>query len=88
MKPSNVVAAVTFAAAINLALLSVAMAYIDPGTGTMMLQVVGAMIAAGLFYLRSIRLWIAHKLGFDRSQRPAGAQSVTGESSAEESSDD
>jgi len=88
MKPSKLAATVTFAAAINLTLLSEAMAYIDPGTGTMILQVAGAMIAAGLFYLRSIRLWIADKLGFARGQRPAGAQSASSESPTDEPSDD
>jgi hypothetical protein len=69
MKISSAVASLVFAATVNITLVSSAAAYIDPGTGTMMLQVAGALIAAGLFYLRNIRLWIADKLGFGR--RPA-----------------
>ena len=30
-------------------------AYIDPGTGTMVLQVIGAAIAGALYYFREIR---------------------------------
>jgi len=57
--------------AVNLALVSTAFAYIDPGTGTMILQVAGALFASALFYLRSIRIWIAEKLGFRRVADPA-----------------
>lgn len=54
------------AAAANAALLGTAHAYIDPGTGTMLLQVAGAVIAAGLFYLRNARLWLARHLGLGK----------------------
>ncbi len=61
-------AAVIFAAfAINVASVSTAFAYIDPGTGTMVLQVLGALFASALFWMRNIRLWVAGKLGFERS---------------------
>ena len=33
----------------------------------MLLQVAGAMIAAGLFYLRNARLWIARHLGLGKT---------------------
>jgi hypothetical protein len=52
---------------VNCAAVSTAFAYVDPGTGTMLLQMAGAMIAAGLFYLRSIRSWAARRLGFGKS---------------------
>jgi len=55
------------AVAVDLALTSPAYAYIDPGTGTMLLQVVGAMIAAGLFYLRSARLWVSRRFGLGKA---------------------
>lgn len=32
-----------------------AQAYVDPGTGSMVLQLLGAAIAGGLFFLRSAR---------------------------------
>ncbi len=56
-------ATIVTAVAVNTALIDTAHAYIDPGTGTMLLQVVGAMIAAGLFYLRGARLWLSRQLG-------------------------
>ncbi len=59
-------ATVATAIAVNLALTSAAFAYIDPGTGTMLLQIVGALIAAGLFYLRSARLWVSRHFGFGK----------------------
>lgn len=33
-------------------------AYIDPGTGSMLLQLLGAGVAAALFYVRSWRTWL------------------------------
>jgi hypothetical protein len=66
-----VAATIAVAAASNAALIGTAHAYIDPGTGTMLLQVAGAMIAAGLFYLRTARLWIARHLGLGK---PAAQQ--------------
>ena len=47
--------------------MSDAHAYIDPGTGTMLLQMAGALIAAGLFYLRGARLWLGRMLGLGRT---------------------
>ena len=55
------------AGAANTVLIGTAYAYIDPGTGTMLLQLAGAMIAAGLFYLRTARIWIARQLGFGKT---------------------
>jgi hypothetical protein len=81
MKISNAVTSLVFAATVNILLISSAAAYIDPGTGTMMLQVGGALIAAALFYLRNIRLWIADKLGFGRSSAPT-AQRTSSESAS------
>lgn len=59
----------------NASLVAPAYAYIDPGTGTMILQVMGALFASALFYMRSIRLWIAGKLGIRRAPEP-GSQSA------------
>ncbi|HEY5666649.1 MAG TPA: hypothetical protein VIV64_08000 [Gammaproteobacteria bacterium] len=33
----------------------------------MVLQVLGALFASALFWMRNIRLWVAGKLGFERS---------------------
>lgn len=43
---------------LSLATTGIAHAYIDPGTGSMLLQMGGAAIAAGFFYLRSVRTWL------------------------------
>jgi hypothetical protein len=46
-------------------------AYVDPGTGAMLLQMVGAVIAAGLFYFRSgwsrLRGWLSGTRRSDKS---------------------
>jgi hypothetical protein len=63
---SSVVATLATALVANVALIGDAHAYIDPGTGTMLLQMGGAIIAAGLFYLRTARLWLGRMLGFGR----------------------
>jgi hypothetical protein len=65
------------ALAVNLALTTDAFAYIDPGTGTMLLQMVGAMIAAGLFYLRGARLWLSRRLGLDKTDSAVGSGAET-----------
>jgi hypothetical protein len=44
-----------------------ALAYIDPGTGSMLLQMGAAAFAAGLFYLRGFRTWLS---GLFRGKRP------------------
>ena len=41
--------------AISLAATAPAAAYIDPGTGSMLLQVMGAGIAGAIFYFRELR---------------------------------
>jgi len=47
-----------------------AQAYIDPGTGSMLLQVIGAGIAGAIFYFRELRLKIL-SLFSRRSVSPA-----------------
>jgi hypothetical protein len=44
-----------------------ALAYIDPGTGSMLLQVIGAGIAGAIFYFREFRIWLVSLF----SRRPA-----------------
>ncbi len=73
-------ATVATAIAVNLALTSPAFAYIDPGTGTMLLQIAGAMIAAGLFYLRSARLWLGRLFG---ASKPAATPRDEAEAQAD-----
>ena len=34
-------------------------AYVDPGTGAMILQIIGAVVAGALFYFRQLREWIS-----------------------------
>ena len=34
-------------------------AYVDPGTGTMILQIIAALVAGALFYVRQIRVTVA-----------------------------
>ena len=65
--PLSCLSAVSLAVGVNALVVSTAFAYIDPGTGTMILQVAGALFASALFYLRNIRIWIAEKLGFRRA---------------------
>jgi hypothetical protein len=38
-------------------------AYVDPGTGAMIIQIVGAIVAGTLFYFRQLRQWIAGFFG-------------------------
>ncbi|MDF2466878.1 MAG: hypothetical protein K0Q43_5113 [Ramlibacter sp.] len=45
-------------AAILLAGTADAHAYVDPGTGAMILQIIGAAVAGALFYFRQLRHWI------------------------------
>jgi hypothetical protein len=47
-------------AAVWAALTAPAHAYIDPGTGSMLLQLIGAGIAGALFYLRNVRMYISN----------------------------
>jgi hypothetical protein len=65
----------------NTLLVPTAFAYIDPGTGTMILQAAGALIASALFYFRNIRYWIAAKFGLTRNPRP-DADGASGENPA------
>jgi hypothetical protein len=43
------------ALALSLALLPTAEAYIDPGTGAMIIQMIGAAVAGALFFFRDLR---------------------------------
>lgn len=46
-----------------------AQAYIDPGTGSMLLQVIGAGIAGAIFYFRELRIKVRSL--FSRDPTPA-----------------
>lgn len=46
-----------------------AQAYIDPGTGSMLLQVIGAGIAGAIFYFRELRIKVMSL--FSRREAPA-----------------
>jgi hypothetical protein len=51
-----------------------AQAYIDPGTGSMLLQVIGAGIAGAIFYFRELRIKVMSL--FSRRQEPASEDSA------------
>jgi hypothetical protein len=55
--------------ALALATSATAHAYVDPGTGAMIIQMIGAAAAGALFYFRSARDWLAARFG---RRRPAG----------------
>jgi len=49
-----------------------AQAYVDPGTGAMILQIIGAIVAGALFYFRQIRAKIASWFSRRTSRTPGG----------------
>lgn len=57
------------AAVLALGIAGPAQAYIDPGTGSMLLQVIGAGIAGAIFYFREIRIKVMSL--FSRREAPA-----------------
>lgn len=57
------------AATLAFGLAGPAQAYIDPGTGSMLLQVIGAGIAGAIFYFRELR--IKFMSFFSRRETPA-----------------
>jgi hypothetical protein len=48
-------------------------AYIDPGTGSMLLQVIGAGIAGAIFYFRELRIKVTSM--FSRRPEPGAGDS-------------
>ncbi len=52
---------------------SPAQAYIDPGTGSMLLQIIGAGIAGAIFYFRELRIKLMSL--FSRREAPAAEDS-------------
>ncbi len=54
---------------VSLAAVAPAAAYIDPGTGSMLLQMIGAGIAGAIFYFREIRIKVLSL--FTRREAPA-----------------
>jgi hypothetical protein len=57
-----------FAILVSVAASGPAAAYIDPGTGSMLLQVIGAGIAGAIFYFRELRIKVVSL--FSRRQAP------------------
>jgi hypothetical protein len=47
------------AGAVLVATMGDAQAYVDPGTGAMILQIIGALVAGTLFYYRQLRAKVA-----------------------------
>jgi len=58
-----------------------AFAYIDPGTGSMLLQVIGAGVAGAIFYFRELRYKVLSMF----SRRPAPTAEESGEQPADDS---
>jgi hypothetical protein len=54
---------------VSMAAVAPAAAYIDPGTGSMLLQMIGAGIAGAIFYFREFRMKIISMLS--RREAPA-----------------
>jgi hypothetical protein len=65
------------ASAVALAIAGIARAnaYIDPGTGSMLLQMIGAAIAGGIFYFHELRMKIMSLF----SRRPAASADTSEE---------
>jgi hypothetical protein len=59
---------------------SPALAYIDPGTGSMLLQVIGAGVAGAIFYFRELRYKVLSMF----SRRPAPTAEESGEQPADD----
>jgi hypothetical protein len=57
------------AAALAVGAAGTAHAYIDPGTGSMLLQVIGAGVAGAIFYFRELRIKVMSF--FSRHEAPA-----------------
>ena len=57
------------ALAVSLAAAGPACAYIDPGTGSMLLQMIGAAVAGAIFYFRELRIKLVSF--FTRREAPA-----------------
>jgi hypothetical protein len=55
--------------AVSIAAVGPAAAYIDPGTGSMLLQIMGAGIAGAIFYFRELRIKVMSL--FSRREAPA-----------------
>ena len=70
------------ASAVVLAIASIARAnaYIDPGTGSMLLQMFGAAVAGGIFYFHELRRKIASFF----SRRPVTSAEAGGEPPADD----
>ncbi len=56
------------ACAVSIAATAPAAAYIDPGTGSMLLQMIGAGIAGAIFYFRELRMKLMSL--FNRREAP------------------
>jgi hypothetical protein len=63
--PTTFLAAVVW---LSVAAVAPAQAYIGPGTGSMLLQVIGAGIAAAIFYFRDLRYKILSMFSRRRSE--------------------
>ena len=77
---SGLVRHAAIAAVVAIAAVGRAEAYIDPGTGSMLLQMAGAGIAGAIFYFRELRMKLISM--FTRRETPAaedGSDPPTGD---------
>ncbi len=63
----------TVVVALAVGIASPAQAYIDPGTGSMLLQMIGAGVAGAIFYFRELRIKVVSL--FSRREAPAAEDS-------------
>ncbi len=64
-----------FALCIFLITTGQAQAYVDPGFGSLLLQILAGMALGAMFYIRKTRDWLARRLGFktdadDENRKP------------------
>jgi len=60
---------IAFAVLLNLLSVSPAYAYSDPGSGLLILQLIGSALVGVLFYFNKIKKWILTKLGKSKHEK-------------------
>lgn len=65
----NTIQKLACACVVSVAAVGKAAAYIDPGTGSMLLQMIGAGVAGAIFYFRELRMKLLSM--FSRREAPA-----------------
>jgi hypothetical protein len=55
-------------AALYFGVVGAALAYVDPGTGSMLIQMLGAVVAGAIFYFRELRIRVIAFLSGNRKR--------------------